>query len=219
MSSAFIPKTCTFVNGLLIVKDINVWIYSTSLVNRARVRISGLKYPTLPKIYKIPFLLLSSSNAVLEHYSVDFPILKPTISTISMVPLANAESQKTMYVLKFITAAFLEDGYTLLQEPNKLSSYIDIEFYMLTSSMDSFLADLGSGLEDRSDYPCDIAGMKASIYAQKPKCVLKKGPATATSDSVVTIRVLDFNPVLKGTEITISIPLVNTERNSFNIKS
>ena len=149
---------------------------------------------------------------MLEYSPFSFIINTQPISTISMVPLADAVSRNTMYILKFTTTTFLEDGYTLLSEPNKLSSFIDIEFKMQTSSLASFAADLGSGLADRSDYPCDIIGMKASVFATKPKCILIKGPATVTSTSIVTIRVVDFNPVSQGTILTINIPLKNTQR-------
>ena len=215
-TGATTSAACTFKNGLLTItvnSDFRTPLgVAPNFYQRPRFIITGLKNPTLPKTYYLPIYTMIGTTAV-EYYSASFTINTQPITTISMIPLADKDVYKTIYVLKFTTTMFLEDGYTLLAEPNKLSSYIDIEFNMQTSGSTSFSADLGSGLADLSDYPCETIGMKPSVFATKTKCVLIQGPSTVTATSVVTIRVVDFNPVLQGTVLTINIPVLNTPCN------
>ena len=129
-----------------------------------------------------------------------------------MVPLADGLDDVTIYVLKFTTPNFLEDGFFLTDEPNKLSSRIDILFKMKYTSSATFAYDLGSNLPDRSDYPCEFVGLEPSVFATQPRCILIQGPSSgATTTDVATIRVLDFNAVLAETSLTINIPVKNSE--------
>ncbi len=178
----------------------------------ASVVISGLYNPTIPKTYYIRYYIYSNAGSIMEYYLATTTISSPTISSVSMVPLANGINHNTIYALTFQTVSFLQDGYFLLSEPNKLSSYIDIIFNMQVSGSNSFTADLGSGLADRSDFPCEIIGMKKSVFAQKFRCQLIKGPSTVSATSSVTVRVLDFNFVLTGTTLRINIPALNSQR-------
>lgn len=178
----------------------------------ASVVIAGLYNPTIPKTYYIRYYVYSAAGSIVEYNLLTTAIASPTISVISMPPLANGINHNTIYALSFRTVSFLQDSYFLLSEPNKLSSYIDITFNMQTSGSTSFTADLGSGIADRGDFPCEIIGMKSSVFATKARCILIKGPSTVSATSTVTVRVIDFNFVLTGTTLRINIPVLNSQR-------
>lgn len=208
-AGSYTSKTCTLKNGVLTM-TINAALNQPT-TTAASVVIAGLKNPTIPKTYYIRYYVYTAASTIKEYYLVSTTLTSPTISTISMVPIANGANHNTFYALTFKTVSFLQDGYFLLAEPNKLSSYIDIIFTMQTSGSTSYINTLGSGLNDRDDYPCDIIGMKASVFATKARCILLKGPSVVTATSTVTIRILDFNFVLTGTTVRINIPLLNSQ--------
>lgn len=207
--------TCTLNKGILTVTlNADIGFYTATSTSSPTITITGLYNPPLPKTYYVRYYIYSSTSTIAESYLNTFTLNTNPISTISMLPLANLLDHVTFYALKFTTPNFLEDGFFLTAEPNKLSSRIDIAFNMRYASSATFAYDLGSGLNDYSDYPCELVGLDPSVFATAPRCILIQGPssgATVTSTSI--IRVLDFNAVLAGTSLTINIPVVNSQCN------
>lgn len=216
-SATFNAKTCTLKNGVLTIQlNDDVGFYTATSTSPVTVQIAGLYNPPLPKKYYIRYYVYSSTSVIAEYYLNSFTVATNPISTISMLPLADALDHVTIYVLKFTTPNFLEDGFFLTDEPNKLSSRIDILFNIMVTGTGTFTYDLGSTLPDRSDYPCEFVGLDPSVFATQPRCILIQGPSSgATATDVATIRVLDFNAVLAGTTLTINIPVKNSARMYF----
>ena len=176
-----------------------------------KIYVTGLYNPSVPKSYTVRYYIFSSAYALLESDAIVFSTIATSISTISMVPLADAASHVTTYVLSFTNPTLLQDGYSLLSEPSKLSSHIDIRFMMLSGSGLTFTYDLGSGIANYGDYPCELIGIVASDFTTAPRCTLIQGPSSSPSSTdAVTIRVLDFNPILAGKTLTINIPVTNS---------
>lgn len=210
---------CTFKNGVLQIAVNNDILQVTGSYTVApKIQVTGLYSPSIPKAYSIRYYIVSSTNTVLESSVNSFTVTTSAISSISVTPFSDLVNHVTTYVVKFTNPSLLQDGYALLSEPGKLRSHIDIHFNMVSGSYYTFAYDLGSGISNYGDYPCELIGIQASIFTTKPRCVLIQGPSSSPSSTdSATIRVLDFNPILAGTVITINIPVLNSASKSLQV--